>query len=83
VEGAVSAVLGIDFNRNSEKNQYKLTQAGLVDKVLEAINMQDCNEKSIPCNPDGKPLGTDKVVLLLIKNGIAPLSLELQTQHCL
>jgi histone deacetylase 1/2 len=60
VEGAVSAFLGIDIHHNAKKNQYKLTQTGLVDKILEATNMQDCNEKSTPCNPDGKPLGTDK-----------------------
>jgi len=60
VEGAVSAFLGIDILHNAKKNQYKLTQTGLVDKILEAANMQDCYEKPTPCNPDGKPLRTNK-----------------------
>jgi hypothetical protein len=40
-------------------NQYKLTQTGLIDKILKATGMEDCNAKPTPCSADGKPLGTD------------------------
>jgi hypothetical protein len=60
VEGAVITFLGIDFHHHAKKNQYKLTQTGLVDKILEAANIHYCNEKPTPCSLDGKPLGTDK-----------------------
>jgi hypothetical protein len=60
VEGAVSAFLGIDIQHHAKNNRYKLTQTGLVDKILEATNLKDCNSKPTPCSPDGKTLGSDK-----------------------
>jgi hypothetical protein len=60
VEGAVSAFLGIDIHHHVKNNRYKLTQTGLVDKILEATNLKDCNSKPTPCSPDGKTLGSDK-----------------------
>lgn len=60
VEGAVSAFLGIDIQHHAKQNQYKLTQTGLVDKILDTTNLRDCNGKSTPCSPDGKTLGSDK-----------------------
>jgi hypothetical protein len=59
VEGNVSAFLGINISYQAKTNRYQLTQTGLIDKVLEATGMQDCNGKPTPCMSDGKPLGTD------------------------
>lgn len=59
VEGKVSAFLGIDIQYNKKTKQYKLTQTGLIDKILKATGMEDCNAKPTPCSADGKPLGTD------------------------
>ena len=59
VEGKVSAFLGIDIQYNKTTNQFKLTQTGLIDKVLRATGMTDCNAKPTPCSADGQPLGSD------------------------
>lgn len=59
VEGQVSAFLGIDIAHDKKTNRYKLTQTGLIDKVLKATGMTDCNGKPTPCRSDAKPLGSD------------------------
>jgi len=59
VEGQVNAFLGIDIQYHKKTNRYRLTQTGLIDKVLAATGLQDCNAKPTPCSADGKPLGTD------------------------
>ena len=60
VEGAVNTFLGINMEQNEDNNSYKFLQTGLIDKVLSATDMTDCNAKSTPCNGDGKPLGADR-----------------------
>ena len=57
VEGDVSAYLGIDFERLSN-GQIKLKQYGLIDKVLNATGLQDCNPDKTPASQ--KPLGKDQ-----------------------
>ena len=59
VEGQVSAFLGIDISYHKKSNRYKLTQTGLIDKVLKTTGMTDCNGKPTPCRSDAKPLGKD------------------------
>ena len=51
----VSAFLGIQFNREGET--IELTQKGLIEKIIDATNMQDAKEISTPA--DNKPLGKD------------------------
>jgi hypothetical protein len=57
-EGSVTEYLGIDFSRLPDGG-WKLTQTGLIDKVLRATNMTDCNTDASPTSPDGKALGAD------------------------
>ena len=57
VEGSVHEFLGIDIDRIGDK--WKLTQKGLIQNVLMATGMTDCNAKESPTDADGKPLGSD------------------------
>ena len=57
VEGSVKEFLGIEVKSHG-KGGYKLTQTGLIDKILATTGMSDCNGKPTPTNTD-KPLGTD------------------------
>ena len=52
----VSAFLGIQFTRRGDTIELK--QIGLIDKVLEATGMKDCNPAKVPA--DAKTLGKDK-----------------------
>lgn len=52
----VSAFLGIQFTRQGDTIELK--QLGLIDKIIAATNMQDCNPKPTPA--DAKTLGKDK-----------------------
>ena len=67
IGGSVEEYLGITITRTSDGG-YKLTQEGLIKKVLEATGMQDCNPEDTPTTSTG-PLGKDI-------NGKAP-----QRQH--
>jgi hypothetical protein len=53
----VSNFLGIKFKRCPETGTIELTQTGLIEKILEATGMTDCNKASVPADP--KPLGKD------------------------
>ena len=59
VEGSVNEFLGIDITRMG--NKWKLTQKGLIQNVLKATGMVNCNAKESPTKSDGKPLGSDKL----------------------
>ena len=59
IEGEVEAFLGINIAKNEKDGSFKFTQRGLIDKILLATNMTECNGKPTPCSGDGKPLGTD------------------------
>jgi hypothetical protein len=61
VEGEVNSFLGINIVRDGDTGTFKFTQKGLIDKILKATGMQDCNAKPTPCSGDGKPLGSDKL----------------------
>ena len=52
----VSNFLGIKFTRHGDTIELK--QTGLIDKIVEATGMEDCNSKSTPADP--KTLGKDK-----------------------
>jgi hypothetical protein len=61
VEGTLAEFLGIKLERH-ENNSFKLTQRGLIEKVLKAAEMSDCNPNSTPASttplsldPDGLP----------------------------
>jgi hypothetical protein len=58
VEGSVHEFLGINIERNG--NKWKMTQTGLINNVLKATNMTNCNAKDSPTESDGQPLGSHK-----------------------
>ena len=51
----MSAYLGIQFHRNGAS--IELTQKGLLDRIITATGMQDCNPAHVPA--EDKPLGLD------------------------
>ena len=55
VEDDVSAFLGIEIHM--EGDQIKMVQPGLIEKVLKAVGMEECNVKHTPAGPN--PLGTN------------------------
>ena len=55
-EGSVSAFLGIQIEKTGPST-FQLTQTGLIDKVLAATNMTNCNGCDTPATPD--PLHVD------------------------
>ena len=57
VEGDVMAFLGIQFKRLSV-GEIEMQQIGLIERVLKATGLQDCNPDKTPASQ--KPLGTDK-----------------------
>ena len=57
VEGDVMAFLGIQFKCLSD-GEIKMQQIGLIERVLKATGLQDCNPDKTPASQ--KPLGTDK-----------------------
>ena len=57
VEGDVMAFLGIQFKRLSGR-EIEMQQIGLIERVLKATGIQDCNPDKMPASQ--KPLGTDK-----------------------
>ena len=58
-EGDLKEFLGIDVHHD-EQGHWKLTQSGLIKKVLEAAGMVDCNVKPTPATV---ALGKDDTML--------------------
>ena len=56
-EGKVSAFLGIKIEKKNNK-EFHLSQPGLIEKVLKAAGMEDCNPNLTPAAID--QLGSDK-----------------------
>ena len=61
-EEGLARFLGIQIERNKQNNKIILTQTGLTDRILEAMDMIDCNLKYTPAdkyplhkNLDGRP----------------------------
>ena len=53
---------GIKFEQ-ADKNEYRLTQRGLIDKVVVATGLQNCRPNLLPCSqqalgsdPEGPPM---------------------------
>jgi hypothetical protein len=59
IEGSVTEFLGIEMTPVNGTNGWKLTQRGLIDKVLDATGLTNCNSNATPTSSDGKPLGKD------------------------
>ena len=57
-EGDLAAFLGIQINKSTENGSLKLTQEGLIKRVLQATGLEDCRASSTPANKE--TLGTDK-----------------------
>jgi hypothetical protein len=57
-EGDLAAFLGIQINKSTENGSLKLTQEGLIKRVLQATGLEDCRASSTPANKE--TLGTDR-----------------------
>ena len=62
-EGDFSEYLGIKFERDNSNNTIKMTQPGLIDKIIKSTGMEECNPNRVPCtqvglgsDPDGSPM---------------------------
>ena len=62
-EGTFTDFLGIKFKRDSTNNTITLTQKGLIQKIIKATGMDDCNPNWVPASqlslgidPDGPPM---------------------------
>jgi hypothetical protein len=62
-EGTFSEFLGIKFEKNPEDGSIKMTQKGLISKIIEAAGMTDCNPNWTPASttpigidPNGEPM---------------------------
>ena len=65
-EGTFTDFLGIKFVKDSVKNTVTLTQKGLIQKIIEATGMEDCNpnwtpaiQQTLGIDPDGEPMQED------------------------
>ena len=56
VEDDICAFLGVEF-KSHPNGELELTQCGLIDKILKACKMENCNTKATPANQE--PLGTN------------------------
>ena len=56
-EETVFSFLGVSITPNPATKMVTLTQTGLIDKILAATGMTDCNTRGSPCTKSG--LGTD------------------------
>jgi hypothetical protein len=56
-EATVFSFLGVSLTPNQATKMVTLTQTGLIDKILEASGMTDCNVRGSPSTTNG--LGTD------------------------
>ena len=61
-EGSFAEFLGIKFEQ-ADENEYRLTQRGLIDKVVAATGLQNCRPNLLPCSqqalgsdPEGPPM---------------------------
>lgn len=62
-EGTFTDFLGIKFVKDSINNTVTLTQKGLIQKIIEATGMSDCNpnwtpaiQQTLGTDPDGEPM---------------------------
>jgi len=62
-EGSFTEFLGIKFVKDPKTNAITLTQKGLINKILQAKDMVDCNPNWLPASqvglgsdPDGQPM---------------------------
>lgn len=62
-EGSFSEFLGIKFEENNNNGTITLTQKGLIQKIIAATNMEDCNPNWTPASsaalgidPEGPPM---------------------------
>ena len=62
IEGTFTEYLGIQYNKIDE-HAIEMNQQGLIDKILKATGMENCNPNKIPAaksalgaDPDGSPM---------------------------
>ena len=65
-EGTFTDFLGIKFVKDDVQNTLTLTQKGLIQKIIEATGMQDCNpnwtpaiQQTLAIDPDGESMVKD------------------------
>ena len=62
-ENSFSEYLGIKFEHNEQEGRIKMTQTGLIKKVLAAAKMEDCNPAKTPARPECVGLDPDGMVM--------------------
>jgi len=67
VEGTLAEFLGIKLERQGN-NSFKLTQRGLIEKVLKAAEMSDCNPNSTPASSTPCTMPTVRIAMFVIDN---------------
>ena len=62
-EGSFTDFLGIKFERDEANNTVTLTQKGLIQRIIAATGMEDCNpnwtpatQQALGIDPDGEPM---------------------------
>jgi hypothetical protein len=85
MESDLTTYLGISVKRDSKS--ITLTQPGLIDRILEATNMQDCRPNATPAamtplgsDPEGEPT---LVQILLLQFPKWLVSVPIQRNHML
>jgi hypothetical protein len=65
MEGTFAEFLGIKFEQ-ADKNEFRLTQRGLIDKIVQATGLTDCKPNFLPgslkalgSDPEGEPMQED------------------------
>ena len=48
----MAGFLGIDISRDKENKSLTMTQTGLIERILTAMDMEDCNLKFTPAEKD-------------------------------
>ena len=48
----MAGFLGINITRDEQNNSLTMTQTGLIEQILSAMDMEDCNHKYTPADKD-------------------------------
>ena len=55
IEDSVAGFLGVHLHRNEETGAIHMTQVSLIDRILAALDLEDCNPNATPAPTDPLP----------------------------